>query len=248
MNSLSIILQFYIYQGGTGMRRIMVLLAIVFIASCAQVPKEASYPMTYQERMQASEHWRFLAKDISMQVISAVCPEIIDTPTGSGPNLSPEFYQKSPIQGFHSTCQVRDAFFISNADPSPFGQAMKTFLKTELISKGLTISSNPNCPFELKWDVQPVVHKAERVSGHSGIFVGFGEILRSLVAGDMGNDHCTKPHTEMIITYELNKREKEVKREILRGTRIYYVNDEDGDHYEVPRSRLTPIRYDVTNR
>lgn len=230
------------------MRWLTVLLAIVFIMSCAQVPKEASYPMTHQERMQASEHWRFLAKDISKQVISAVCPEIIDTSTVSGPNLSPELSQKSPVQGFYSTCQVRDAFFISNADPSPFGQAMRTFLKTELTIQGLNITSNPNSPFELKWDVQPVVHKAERVSGHSGIFAGFGEILRSLVAGEMDNDYRTKPQTEMIISYELVKKEKDITSKILSGNRIYYINDVDRDHYEVPKSRLTPIRYDVTNR
>lgn len=230
------------------MRRMMVLLAIVFIASCAQVPKEANYPMTHQEKMQASEHWRFLAKDISKQVISAVCPEIVDTPTASGPNLSPEVTQKSPIQGFYSTCQVRDAIFISNADPSPFGQALRTFLKTELTSQGLSITSNPDCPYELKWEVQRVVHKAERVSGHSGIFVGFVEILLSLAAGEMDNAYRTKPQTEMIISYVLVKKEKEIKSEIVRGTRIYYINDADGDHYELPASSLSPIKYDVTNR
>jgi len=227
------------------MRYLTLLLTLLFIPSCAQVPKEASYPMTHQEKMQASEHWRFLAKDISKQVVSTICPEAMETAaTGLGPNLSPELSYKSPIQGFQATCSIKDAFFISVKDQSPFGKAMWSFLKTELTSKGLTINSNPQSPYQLSWKVERVFHKAERVSGHSGLFVGLGEVLQFLIAGNPDNADSTKPHSEIIITYELKNRE--TKRDILHDTRIYYINDVDMDHYEV--SNLNPIRYDVTNR
>ncbi len=236
------------------MRKIAVLLALLFIASCAQVPKEASYPMTHQEKMQAGEHWRFLATDISKKVKLAVCPDFIETPTAGGPNLSPELSYKSPIQTFQSTCQVKGAFFISDADQSPFGKAMRTFLTTELTSQGFTISSNPKCLYKLDWEVQRVFHQAERVSGYSGIFVGLGEALQFLFAGGIDNKYWTKPHSEIIITYELMKKEQNIKTDILRGTQIYYVNDTDRDHYwdisrtEVSETSLLPINYYITNR
>jgi hypothetical protein len=236
------------------MRRITVLLAMVFIASCAQVPKEASYPMTHQEKMQASEHWRFLAKDISSKMKSTICPDVIENTAAGAPNLSPELTYKSPIQRFQSSCQVKDAFFISDADQSPFGKAMRTFLTTELASQGFTIGSNSKCPYELSWDVQRVFYQAERVSGYSGIFVGLGEVVQFLVAGGMDNKYWTKPHSEIIITYELIKKEQKTKSDILRGTHIYYVNDADRDHYwdisrnEVSETSLRPINYFVTNR
>lgn len=236
------------------MRRLTVLMAIVFMASCAQVPKEASYPMTHQETMQASEHWRFLAKDISNQVKFAICPEVSEATTGGGPNISPELTHKSPVQRFQATCQVKDAFFISDADQSPFGKAMRTLLTTELRGQGFTIGSNPKCPYELSWDVQRVFHQAERVSGYSGIFVGLGEILQFLFAGGIDNKYWTKPHSEIIISYELIKKDQKMKSDILRGTQIYYVNDADRDHYwdisrnEAVEGSLLPINYFVTNR
>lgn len=235
------------------MRKIAVLLALVFIASCAQVPKEAGYPMTHQEKMQASEHWRFLAKDISNQVKLAVCPDVIETSTAGGPNLSPELSYKSPIQTFR-TCQIKDAFFISDADQSPFGKAMRKFLATELASQGFTISSNPKCPYILDWEVQRVFHQAERRSGYSGIFVGLMDALQFLFAGGVDNKYWTKPHSEIIISYELIKKDQNIKSDILRGTQIYYVNDADRDHYwdisrnEVSETSLLPINYSVTNR
>jgi hypothetical protein len=49
-------------------RNIAVFIAILFLTSCAQVPKEESYHLSYQKKMQASEHWNELAKKIAEDV------------------------------------------------------------------------------------------------------------------------------------------------------------------------------------
>ncbi len=236
------------------MRKITALVVLVFVSACAQVPKEASYPMTHQEKMQASEHWRFLAKDITNKIKTAVCPDFVATAPPSGPNLSPELTQKSSAQGFPAACQVEGAFFISDAEQSPFGKAMRTFLVTELSTQGFTISSTPKSPYKLDWEVQRVFHQAERISGCSGIFVCLMEGLQFLLAGGMDDKYGSKPHSEIIITYELIKNDFNRKNEILRGTQIYYINDADRNHYwdisrnEVSETELRPINYFVTNR
>ncbi|MBU0986741.1 MAG: hypothetical protein KKH68_05755, partial [Proteobacteria bacterium] len=38
------------------------------ISGCSQVPKPATYPLSYQQKMQAAKHWDILAKDVAGQV------------------------------------------------------------------------------------------------------------------------------------------------------------------------------------
>lgn len=43
----------------------------LFLVGCAQVPKPASYKLTYQQKMQAAQHWDLLAKDVAEKVATA---------------------------------------------------------------------------------------------------------------------------------------------------------------------------------
>lgn len=198
------------------MRKMAVLLALLFMASCAQVPKEKSYPISYQEKMQASEHWRVLAEDISNKVKSATFPG--------------------------------DKIFIYDGDQSTFGNAMRTFLTTELQNKGMVPSSDPKSTYAIIWQVQEVYHKADRRSV-SGLIVGLIDVLQAIFLGR--SDEFIKPHTEIIISYDLYKGQ--ALPSITRGTQIYYVNDVDADHYRseavvASQTSLRPITYDITNR
>lgn len=120
------------------MRKIAVLLVLLFTASCApsclvpNVPTESGYPSTCQEKMQASEHWQVLAKEIADRVKSVISPT--------------------------------DAIFISEDDKSTFGIAMRAFLATELQDRGMIATSDPNSPYILGWKTQEVIHQSDRNS------------------------------------------------------------------------------------
>ena len=196
------------------MRKLAVLLALVFMASCAQVPKEASYPITYQEKMQASEHWQLLAKDTTNRAKSL-------------------FGQKGAI-------------YVYDQDSSPFGEALRTFLTVELQNQGMAPSYDPNSPYALVWKVQNVTHQADR-RNTPGLPFALVEALQTVMVGGTETDF-KKPHTEVIISYELLKNGLSV----MSGAQIYYINDADRNHYisqgEVPETSLRPIIYNVTNR
>jgi hypothetical protein len=201
------------------MRKMAVLLALVFIASCAQVPKEKSYPVSYQEKMQASEHWRALAKDISTQVKLAISPEAKET------------------------TQIKDTILISDADQSTFGKAMRTFLATELQNQGMAPVMNPPSTYLLRWKVQEVYHQADR-SSNSGLPVALADGLQAAFVG--GADvKDKKPHSEIIISYELIK-DQNIRHFAqvfyVDDVDIYNYRSKES------QAGLRPITYDVTNR
>ena len=46
--------------------------AVILLASCASVPMQESYPLSVEKRMQASEHWKVLAKEIAEEVQESI--------------------------------------------------------------------------------------------------------------------------------------------------------------------------------
>jgi len=199
------------------MKKIAVLLVLVFIASCSHVPQEKSYPFSYQGKMQASEHWQVLAEKIAGPVKLAA--------------------------------GEKSAIFISDTDQSTFGQAMRTFLKTELQNQGMVPTSDPNSPYAIDWDVQKVFHQANRTNDGSLPFALL-TVLQAIFVGGVGQDYI-KPHTEIIISYDLYKKESNLWGSILRDTQIFYINDVDRDHYlryAESRVRLRPVQYNIVNR
>ena len=195
------------------MKRLAILGAIILLSSCAQVPKEeAYYPLSYQKKLQASEHWNLLAKNVSLAVGFAI---------GSQP------------------------VYISDFDRSPFGNAMRTLLTTELVNRGLNVTADENCPYKLNWDVQPVVHQAAR--RNNGGLVPFFLVVGEFIVGEPDLS-LSKPHSEVIVTFKVMKNNVN----LVRDTQIFYINDADRNHYwqisqqDSPKSRLTPVTYSVT--
>ena len=211
------------------MRNLAIFIALVFLTSCAQVPKQAAYPLSYQHKMQASEHWNQLAKEVAEKV-------------------------KLTIEN------QKGAIFISDSDRSPFGKAMRTLLATEFNHRDLVLTANESNPYKLVWEVQPVFHGADRRNGWGGLpaFILL-DIPQSIFLGETDSDYwgslwpgfClprTKPHSEVIVTYELLKNE----RSLLRDSEIFYVNDADRSHYweisrtEVATTSLGSVKYTMT--
>lgn len=57
------------------MRYLAVFIAAICLTSCAQVPKESSYLLSYQRKMQASKHWEKLARKVAEDVKSKIGDE-----------------------------------------------------------------------------------------------------------------------------------------------------------------------------
>lgn len=130
---------------------------LVLVTGCAQVPRPSTYPYTEQQQMQAAHHWRVLASQVVGELI---------TRGELGSSIEP--------------------VYIQNKDQSPFGQAFRSFLKTELTKQGIPVSPYENdrdtrqlpelCeprdipilpyqnyPLKICWHVQLVTHQADRI-------------------------------------------------------------------------------------
>lgn len=195
------------------MRNLAIFIALVFLTSCAQVPKESAYLLGYQHKMQASKHWDKLARKVAADVKSAVGDE------------------KAQI-------------FMSDVDYSPFGKAMRTLLITAFHRKHLVLTTvetveESTYKYKLVCEVQPVFHAAYRENTYGGLptFLLL-EIPQFILLGE--NDwYGGKPHSEVIITYELwKKNEKDLKSSLcLRTSKIFYVNDADREEHYWDTSR-----------
>ncbi|TLD41871.1 MAG: hypothetical protein JETT_1888 [Candidatus Jettenia ecosi] len=138
----------------------------------------------------------------------------------------------------------KDSVFMSDADQSPFGKAMRTLLATELHHQGLVLTAVETNPYKLVLEVQPVFHAADRRNNSSLLWLMLVDFPQYILLGETDFSR-TKPHSEIIITYELLKNE----RRLLRNNTIFYVNDTDRNHYweSVATTGLSLVRYSVKN-
>jgi hypothetical protein len=112
--------------------------------------------------------------------------------------------------GSHVPCSVDDR---AHFTITPFAQAFHSFLITELTNQGIPISSNPDNPLRLDWVVQPVVHNTYRTKSHTHLSGAFGSGML--------------PHSEIIITTTVT----DGGAIRSRYAHVFYINDEDWQHY-----------------
>ena len=179
--------------------------AVILLASCASVPMQESYLLSVEKRMQASEHWKVLAKEIAEEVQESIEKQS----KGKKQNLS-----TGPV-------------YISDVDQSSFGRAMYTVLTTEFVKHNVAITRDANTLFSFDWLVQPVVHKAERSDSPSVLYIIFVGVPQAIFLGEADFGFKAKPHTEVIVTFRL----KTDGVDSYRQTHIYSINDVDIDHY-----------------
>lgn len=208
------------------MRSFIFLFSFVFLVSCAQVPKEASHVISYQTKLQASQHWEEIAKNITQEVKL----ELKNQSKSNGTAEEDKNKKKASV----------GPVAISDYDKSQFGLTIRTFLKTEFSKNGLDVTSKENSPYKLDWEVQINRHSAKRCNSNVGVleFVLL-DIPQFIILG--GNDWDTyKQHYEIIVTFVLKKNETN----LLRKSSIYYINDEDIGHYiheETEQSKFTMV-------
>lgn len=241
--------------------------AILFLWSCSPTPKAVSHKFTTQKHLQAAQHWQILAQDFSTQFAAALQKQILSNQPGTGHAYEGEDNKTA----FLSNAQY---IFIQTNDVSPFGKAFKTCLISDLTSRGFTITTSPEMAMQLRWGVQKIVHKTNRISApfpggatamaaigygvykvwdkNSSAFPGLiatGATI-DLLAQTNGFLFPTKtPTAEILLTMTLSKDS------ILYGrtTQAYYVNAPDLDHYaNIPdyagqETLITPVKFEVTN-
>lgn len=207
------------------MKKSVLFFVLVFLVSCAQVPRQANYPLNYQKKMQASEHWNELASRIAEKVQPAVSSS--------------------------------DLIYISEADGSPFGIAMRSFLRTQLEERGVRTAENRNSNFEINWEVQRVFFGADRVNYGHGLPMVVVDALQAIFIGGVDMD-LKKPHSEIIVSFDLLRNDKDQQVSLLphRNTYVFYINDADRDNYmDVAQKKIQGNRflsatheYEMTNR
>ena len=232
------------------MRTSVFAIALIFLCSCSNVPKPASYPLSFQQKMQAVHHWDVLADDVAKDVKLALQKEKEKDPT-----LRDEQIYLEPCKG------------------SAFGEVFDTLLITQLVNqKGPTknesnqkiklTTKNENNSLKLTYGTQIVKHRAKRFTsplypgeallltalGH-GVYKAFADnsdalgLFAAAGAVEVINDiefEWGVPHYEIVITTELTNNDTVIDRR----SNIYYINDADFWHYsekEMPIKNYTCV-------
>jgi hypothetical protein len=210
------------------MRRVLLVflapLALFALGACqSQVPLASTYDLTYQQKMQAAEHWRVLARDIVAQVALRAAPY--------GYDIAIEREGPSTV----------------------FATAFDDMLVTEFVQSGFLVRDTVQAGgLLLRYKTQLVTHAPGRdVRPPVGTFVALGggiialhaalentlsagniNVLTAATAGALelsAGSIAEVTDTEFIVTTSLLSEDLYV----ARYTDIYYLPDGDADLYQV---------------
>ncbi len=203
----------------------LVILSLLAVG-CSQTPAPISRPYTTQNKLQAAQHWRIIAQDISTDISQMI--------------------KMSDLENYHSR-HVQ----ILKTDGSPFSKALESFLVTDLTHLGLNVDRDYAHDYQLYWSVQSVTHKEPRqfTSPPFGTFtaagaLGYGvykifdestDFARAVTAGASADimkellflSQIKLPKNEIIVNVTIQSG----NAIIYRLSNSYYINDMDTDHY-----------------
>ncbi len=200
----------------------LVMLCLGLGACMSQVPVATTYPVTFQKKMQAAQHWDILAADVATRLQGTLI--------GSGEQ-----------QGRSTTLYVKQPRYDSD-----FGEAFHNLLITHLLDRGFSMSENPAAGLPVTYNIQVVSHKdrgfirptpglftaltgtvlvIRDVADHysSAAAVGVGAVALDVATGFITDN----PNTEVIVTTSVMNGDRYAAR--LRD--IYYVSDNNVDQY-----------------
>ena len=222
------------------MRTSVFAITLIFLCSCSNVPKPASYWVTPQQKMQAAHHWDVLADDVAKDVKVKLALALQEDPELQGKSI-----------------------YLEPHKASLFGKVFDTLLITQLVNqKGPTknesnqeiklTTKNESDSLKLTYETQKVVHKAKRFTSpmypgtilagtalgrgiykifkyHSDTWGLFAAAGAAEIINDLEHDwNWNMPHYEIVITTQLTKPNGTI---IYRKSNIYYINDADSWHY-----------------
>lgn len=219
-------------------------LCLSLLTSCSsRLPEPITYPYSQQQKMQASEHWEVLAKDLSNRINN----ELI-----LSDNIETSVYVKPTCGDETNPCQENET--------STFDEAFRDLLITSLYNFGIPTESRPSeDSIKVLYKVQVVRHNANRYrSLQPGLLTALSAailvlrnapseliLLATGVAADIANtSYATNGHYEVIITTSMIENQKY----LFRASDIYYINDKDFYQYQQTHSETTAITLKNKNR
>lgn len=205
----------------------LLILCLGLGACASQVPVATTYPVSFQRKMQAAEHWDILAADVANRLRDALLVGPLPASTQQ-PRYSIALHVQPPQYN------------------SEFGVAFHNLLLTHLLEAGFLVSENPTdgC-YEVTYGIQVVTHNDRGfIRPMPGLFTALtGSVLvihstadnnpaTASMLGALGLDVGTgfltdTPNSEIIITTSVMNGARYVTR--LRD--IYYVSDNNVDQY-----------------
>ncbi len=205
----------------------LLILCLGLGACASQVPVATTYPISFQRKMQAAEHWDILAADVANRLRDTLL--IGPAPAAGQPSKYSVALHIQPPQY-----------------NSEFGVAFHNLLITHLLEQGFLVSENPTdgC-YEVTYGIQVVTHKDRGfIRPMPGLFTALtGSVLVLRATGDnnpataamlgaVGLDVATgyitdNPNSEIIMTTSVMNGARYITR--LRD--IYYISDNNVDQY-----------------
>ncbi len=201
------------------MKARLILLALVFAATgCAsQVPIAKNHPISTQKKAKSAHHWDVLADDITGQTQATL-------------KKNPELDGK-PL------------YVSTSEESSPFGFALRNFLITRMVNRGMPVTTEKEGAVELQYETQLVRHESSRYAHVPGTFTALTAgvwVLRDLVSSGsaalpgsiglaaladygMGQYAGGATPTELIVTSTIIRD----KKFVMRKSDIYYLEDAD---------------------
>ena len=213
------------------------LLCLAVLTSCSsRLPEPITYQYSQQQKMQASEHWEILAKDLSNRINN----ELI-----LSDNIETAVYVKPTCGDETTPCEENET--------STFNEAFRDLLITGLYDYGIPTEAKPSeDSIEVLYKVQVIRHNTNRSrSFQPGLLTSLSAavlvlrnapteliLLATGVAADVANtSYTSNGHYEVIITTSMIEEEKY----LFRASDIYYINDKDFYHYQQNHSETTAI-------
>lgn len=214
--------------------------AVQSVVSEAPVPKLP--PMNTQEKIQAAHHWGLIAQHIAGLVKR-------DLAAGKAQPFS--------------------AIYVAPSGVTPFEKVFHTFLITELVEEGLTVSSDPRGSLVLSFDIELITHPHRVIGIDSSVYNTLGpglvvkpeasrydtrldtavdyQVSKRTRALEKGDDYIfTLPRNEVIITTSLKQNECY----IMRNSSIYYIDDPEWWQYAQKAKMDHPslVNYTITDQ
>lgn len=220
----------------------LIFITIFLFSGCySQVPKPATFPMTYQKKMQAAGHWNVMANDVGDQL--------------------------TQFLKYQDTNQADQFGIYIEPLPGSFGRAFTEMITARLVQSGIRVlHTQEDCPV-IQFKTQVIRHKTDRFERPApgtfttlaaGIYVlhhitwdtlTFLGIPAAGIADYAIGTQAVLPHSEILVTTSMIGPNN---RYLFYRTDLYYINDKDWQQYpaeDVPladESELTVKTFKVT--
>jgi hypothetical protein len=145
-----------------------------------------------------------------------------------------EHWQALAVKMVENLPSGTEPVYLPEDDDSPFEQALRSFLETELTQRGIPLAPTASQGLTLTWDTQPIWHGGWRYKPHLPFPVFLLEPLAFLVSPGVATGGL--PHYEVIVTTKIFRQD----HRLWQDGSIFYVNDADWWHY-MPSNAIKPV-------